>query len=386
MPKFKIIKILFTGGGTGGHLFPFIAVAHALRQEIKKAPLHDVEIAFIGPKIEEKVWEQLLVEAGIRIISVLTGKLRRYASSKNFYDVAIKAPLGVLHGLWKVFWNMPDVTFSKGGYGSVPAIIASSLYGIPIMIHDSDAIPGAANQVMAKHATIVALGFKEAREYFKKNKNVLLTGNPVRPELLAGSAEIARQQFNVKSKKPVILVIGASQGAEAINDLILNNLEELLASFEVIHVTGAKKFRTLGSELQARFGHIDTGTYHPYPFLAHELKEAYAIANAVVSRASASSIFEIAGNQKPSVLIPLALAAQDHQRANAYAYAQTGAALVMEETNATIHLLISHLTEIINNAELNSSMRAAAKAFYIPDAATMIAEELLRLAGVKTRV
>lgn len=382
MPKFKIIKILFTGGGSGGHLFPFIAVAEALRQEIKKVPLHEIDITFLGPPIQDNVWQSLLQEANINVKTVLAGKLRRYASLKNISDIAIKAPLGVLHGLWKVFWNMPDVTFSKGGYGSVPAVIASSLYGVPIMLHDSDAIPGVANQAMAKRAHTVALGFKEAQAYFK-HKNILITGNPVRQELLAGSAEVARRFFNIQGKKSIVLIIGASQGAESINDVILNNLSELLKSFEIIHITGARKFSVLGEELKARFGHIDTGSYHPYPFLAHELKEAYAIADAVVSRASASSIFEIAANKKPSVLIPLASSAQDHQRANAYAYAQTGAAIVMEETNISVHLLISHLNEVVTNETLNASMKNAAAAFFTPQTARIIAQELLKLANIK---
>lgn len=381
MPKFKIIKVLFTGGGSGGHLFPFIAVAQSLREEIRKIPLHDVLITFIGPKIQDKVWEQLLVEAGIQVKTVIAGKIRRYASINNFIDVIIKAPLGIMHGLWRVFWNMPDVTFSKGGYGSVPVVIASSLYGVPTLIHDSDAIPGVANQTMAKKAKLIALGFQEAQKYFK-NKHIIFTGVPIREELTLGSQEIGRQFFNIKGDKPIILVMGASQGAEAINDLILNNLEEILQEFEIIHITGAKKFSTLGEELKARFGHIDIGHYHPYPFLAHELKDAFALANIVVSRSSASSIFEIAANQKPSILIPLPSAAQDHQRANAYAYAQTGAAIVMEESNASVHLLLSHLKRILTDEPLLQSMRQAASSFSTPQAARLIAQELLKLAGI----
>ena len=373
--KFRRVKILLTGGGTGGHIFPLIAIAEELKRQ---APTQGIglEIIFMGPPVKNKFWLGMLESAGIKIISVISGKLRRYSSFSNFSDLFFKVPLGTVQALWKVFWNMPDVIFSKGGYGSFPIVLAGSFYGVPIIIHESDSVAGLANKKLAHYAKIVAIGFKEVAGSFSKKK-ILITGNPIRTELATGSPEVARQFFRLNGKKPVILVNGGSQGAESINDLMLNNLELFLRQFEIIHITGNKKFEVLGEELKARFGHIDTGGYHPYPFLVNQLKDAYAVCDVIISRAGGSSIFEIAAVGKPSILIPLPNSAQDHQRINAYTYAQTGAAIIMEEPNLTPHLLIDRLKEILTDKELNKSMIMAAKKFATPQATKTLAEKIL---------
>ncbi|RJQ14013.1 UDP-N-acetylglucosamine--N-acetylmuramyl-(pentapeptide) pyrophosphoryl-undecaprenol N-acetylglucosamine transferase [Candidatus Parcubacteria bacterium] len=376
MPKFKLYKIMLTGGGTGGHIFPLLAVVQELKRVAKTKGIVNLEFVFAGPKINDKLWLGILQKAGVKVVSVNAGKLRRYSSWQNFVDLAIKTPLGILEALWKVFWNMPDIVFSKGGYGSVPIIIAASIYRVPIIIHESDSVAGLANKKAAKYAKLIALGFPGAENDFP-NRETVTTGVPVRTDIAAGSKEIAHQFFRIKGGKPIILIIGGSQGAEAINDFILNNLEELLRYFEIIHLTGGKKFETLGAELKARFGHIDTGGYHPYPFLVEELKEAYAICDIVVARSSATVISEIAAVAKPSILIPLPGAAQDHQRINAYNYAKTGAAIVMEQPNLATHLFIDALRESLENKKLNESMIQAAKKFSKIDAAEKIAEIIL---------
>jgi UDP-N-acetylglucosamine--N-acetylmuramyl-(pentapeptide) pyrophosphoryl-undecaprenol N-acetylglucosamine transferase len=369
------MRILLTGGGTGGHIFPLIAVAQSIRQLAAQAKIKKVEFIFMGPKIKNHYWKWLVEKEGIEAISVPAGKIRRYASILNVIDF-IKIPFSLLISIWKVFWHMPDVVFSKGGYGSFAVVLACRFYRVPVFIHESDARAGLANKKLAKHAKKVFVGFSSATEDFPKNE-VIVSGIPLRREITQGKVEKARAFFHVLRKnKPVIMIFGGSQGAATINDLILNNLEILLPGFEIIHITGAQNYDRIVAEVQLRLGKLDTAGYHPYPFLSDEMALAYGLADIIIARSSGSTIFEIAANRKPSILIPLEGAAQDHQRANAYEYAKTGATIVLEEFNLTPHILIGNLEKILQ-PNIRQRMTQAAGDFIKIEAASLIAQELI---------
>ena len=206
------MRIVLTGGGTGGHIVPLIAIAQKIKEKIGQAD--DVEFLFIGPN--GQLEEELMSQAGIPTRSVLSGKMRRYFSIYNFID-CIKIPLGILQTLWLLLMYMPDAIFSKGGYASIPVVIVGWLYRIPILIHESDSVPGMANSILGKLSARVAVSYEEAEKEFVAAQ-VVLTGNPLREDINKGNAAAAKNKFSLLEEKKVIFVYGGSQGAQSIND------------------------------------------------------------------------------------------------------------------------------------------------------------------------
>lgn len=368
------MKILFTGGGTAGHIFPIIAIVREIQQIY---PELDLQFFYLGPKDEFS--QIFLSQEGIKTKSVLAGKIRRYLNWKalfqNIFDV-FKIPLGILQAFFYIFFLAPDVIFSKGGFGSIPAVVAGWLLKVPIFLHESDVSPGLANRFLSKLALEVFISFPKT-EYLLSTK-MILVGNPIRKEILEGSKEEAKKLFKLSSQKPVILILGGSQGAQRINDKILEILPELLKNFEIIHQCGEKNFQEVKAESEIIISKELASFYHLFPFLKEEeLKHAYSACDLVVSRAGSGSIFEIATVGKPSILIPLPEAAQDHQVKNAYAYAEKGATIVLEEANFTPHFFLERLKYLISQKEKLEKMQRAAKEFSKPLTARIIASYLV---------
>ena len=363
------MRILFTGGGTGGHVFPMIAIMESFSG--------GHEFRYIGPDSFAK--ENL---NGIKAKFISAGKFKRYFDPLLSIELT-KMIIGIIQSFWYLFLWVPDVIFSKGGYGSFPVVFAARIYRIPIIIHDSDAIPGLANRKTAKFAKKIILSFESSKKYFKaKQQNkIIVIGNPVRKELLAGDKDQSRGLFKISSSKPVVLILGGSQGAQKINETVINILPRLLEIAEVIHMTGEKNFKDVEKETQK------SPEYHLYPFLnANELKHAFALADLVVNRASAGSIFEIAALSKPSILIPLPNSAQDHQRENAYEFARPAEALakggpraiIMDQENLTPNMLLEQISNLLSNPQKLSEMSQKAKQFYNPQTPELIRDEILK--------
>lgn len=361
------MKIVFTGGGTAGHTFPLVAIA----REIKKP---DLELFYLGPKDEYSL--TLLAEEGVFIKTILAGKLRRYFSFKNFLDI-LKIPLGILQAFFWLFFTAPDLIFSKGGYGSFPAVAAARILHIPIFLHTSDIVPGLAARMESKYALEIFTSFEET-EFFPKEK-IICTGNPIREEILKGSLEEAREIFELQGGKPLILILGGSQGAKNINEMILEILPELLSNFEIIHQTGSRTFNQVRAEAEVMIREESLKKYyHPLPFLNENyLKNAFSCCDLVISRGGAGGIFEVAGVGKPSLLIPLPTSAQNHQLKNAYAYSGTGAAAVIEEKNLKPHFFLERLRHLFSRPDLLTKMAENAQSFARPKAAQIIASYLL---------
>lgn len=373
------MRIALTGGGTGGHLFPILAVVQELKNLISsnvfQIPVGEgvnIEFMFIGPST---VGEEALAKEGIAHKTIMAGKLRRYVSLQNIFDIG-KIPVGLCQSLWHIFWFMPNVVFSKGGYGSVPVVLAAWIFRIPVIIHESDSIPGLANKFCAAFSRRVAISFNEAAKYFPEAKTAL-TGNPVRPSLFSGAKEQAKQIFSLNGVKPVILILGGSQGAQAINDLVSTSIFLLTKRCEIIHQCGSANFETIKQMADNRA----SNDYHLWPFLDDEqMRQAMAAADLVVARAGAGTIAEIAALGKPSILIPLPNAAADHQLKNATEFANFGGTVIMEEMNLTPHLFQNEIFSLLDNPDLLKKMSANAKKFSHPDAARQIAQEILNLA------
>jgi len=365
------MKILFAGGGTGGHILPIIGIARELR---RICPQKDLQFIYIGPK--DDFGSILLSQEGIKVKTVLAGKIRRYLDWKtalqNLADILFKIPLGTLQSFFYIFFLAPDLIFSKGGFGSIPGVVSSWLLRVPIFLHESDIIPGLANRFISRFALEIFVSFPKT-EYFPPKK-MIQVGNPIRREILEGKREEAQRFFKLSGGKPVILILGGSQGAQRINDKILEVLPDLLRNFDILHQCGEKNFREVKAEAKVIMPEGLEKNYLLFPFLKEEeLKQAYAACDLIVSRAGSGSIFEIAALEKPSILIPLPEAAQNHQVRNSYAYAEKGAAIVMEEANFTSRFFLERLKYLFSRPEELEKMQKAAKEFAKPQAAKIIA-------------
>ena len=384
------MKILFTGGGTGGHIYPIIAVCRELHKiypsvsnsqkanSQKNKQKKELELFYIGPR--DKFGKMLLSQEGIKVTEIVAGKLRRYFGPITFFqniiDIVFKIPIGIVQSFFYIFFLNPDLIFSKGGYGSLPAVISGWLLRVPVFLHESDISPGLANRFLNKLSVEVFVSFPRT-EYFSVKK-MILVGNPVRREILLGTQEEAKNLFELTGEKPVVLVFGGSQGAQRINEAILQILPTILTTFEVIHQCGERNFKQMQAESKVMITKDLAKYYHLFSLLREkELKQAYQIADFIISRGGSGSIFEIAAIGKPSILIPLPKSAQDHQLKNAYSYCETGACFVIEEVNLAPHFFLERLKYLISNPKEMKNMETAAISFAKPRAAQVIAQYLL---------
>jgi UDP-N-acetylglucosamine--N-acetylmuramyl-(pentapeptide) pyrophosphoryl-undecaprenol N-acetylglucosamine transferase len=364
------MRIILTGGGTGGHLVPLISVAKKINEKIGQ-----VEFLFIGPGGEME--KKLMEKEGINTKKIMVGKMRRYFSIKNFTDV-FKIPIGIFQSLWHLLIFMPDAIFSKGGFASFPVVVAGWLYRIPIFIHDSDCVPGLANSILGKLATRVAVSYPEAERDFTPGK-VILTGNPMRTDINQGDADKARKLFSLTDIKKTIFIYGGSQGAQLINKKIIKILPQLLKKYQVIHQTGEKNYEDVvhkAGELGIKAGRDG---FFPIAFIREELKDILAVADLVITRAGANSLSEIAANGKPAIVIPIEHSANNHQRMNAYSISKAGGCIVLEESNLGENIFLSRITEILEGDELAGRLSQNIRQFYHADATDRIADGILEI-------
>lgn len=370
------MKIVFTGGGSGGHFYPIIAVAEALRRIAEKEHLLKPKFYFVAPDPYDK---ELLFEYDIEFLRTPAGKMRRYFSLLNVVD-AIKTLIGLAKALFQLYSIFPDVIFSKGGYASFPTLFAARILGIPVVIHESDSIPGKTNLWAGKFAKRIALSYSVAGKFFPEDR-IAVTGNPVREELRLPQKTGAYEFLKLEQNIPTILILGGSLGAERINDAVIAMLPKLVERFQVIHQTGEKNFtlvsNTAGVVLE---GSTHGSRYHPFPYMnTLGLKMAAGVTDLVISRAG-STIFEIALWGIPSIIVPLADSASDHQRNNAFTYAKAGACIVVEEKNLSEHVMFSEIVRLMDRGGEREEMKRAAREFARPEAAEKIAKEMIQIA------
>lgn len=374
------MKIVFTGGGTGGHLFPLIDLSREIKRLI--LPAEEVLLTYVGPKDE---WSSLYLEQeGVEIKPVLAGKLRRYFTPQavilNFIDV-FKFIIGTIQAIFWLFLKNPDLVFSKGGFGSMPVTIAAKMLLIPIFLHESDVSPGLSNRIAGRFAIEIFTSFPNT-EYFNPQK-MIIVGTPIRQELFGGSKQGGKEILKLTQERPILFITGGSQGAQRINELILLILPQLLREYEIIHQCGSHNFEQVASEAQAILKSEPRKYYHPFGFMSEEqMSEAYFNTDLLISRAGSASIFEAAALGKPSILIPLPEAAQNHQVKNAHAFAKNGAALVIEEANITPNFLLAEIKSLIRNPQTLQKMGEAAKNFSRPRASEVIANYLIEYLGL----
>ena len=320
-------RIILTGGGTAGHVTPNIALLPRLREL-------GYDVHYIGSYtgIEKELIEQF----GVPYHGISSGKLRRYFDWKNFTD-----PFRVLKGFSEanklIKTLKPDVIFSKGGFVSVPVVLAGKRNHVPTIIHESDMTPGLANKLSIPSATKVCCNFPETLEHLPEGKAVL-TGSPIRQEFLQGSKDAARKLCGFTSDKPVILIVGGSLGSVVVNDAVRAILPELLKDFQVVHLCGNGK---TDESLQGLEGYVQ------FEYIKHELKDLFALCDIVISRAGANAICELLALHKPNLLIPLsANASRGDQILNARSFERQGFSMVLEEEELTNEVLLEAIHKL----------------------------------------
>ena len=324
-------KIVLTGGGTAGHVTPNIAIIPTLKEM-------GYDISYIGTYngIEKK----LIEEIGIPYYGISSGKLRRYFDLKNFTD-----PFRILKGYFqakKLIKKLkPDVVFSKGGFVTVPVVFAASKKKIPVVIHESDMSPGLANKLALPKATKICCNFPETKKLFEGKATV--TGTPIRQELFNGDKEKAKKFCGFEDDKPTILIVGGSTGSVAVNNAIWSVLDELLSTYNVIHICGKDKMNT---------EYADKKGYAQFEYVKSELPDLFALADIVISRAGANAICELLALKKPNILIPLSLkASRGDQILNAESFQKSGYSYVIDEEKLDDKTLLKALEDIEKNKE-----------------------------------
>lgn len=379
------MRVVLTGGGSAGHLIPLGPIIEALRQ--RWAGPEKLELYFVGADAGGA--REFLSKYDVPVYRVPAGKIRRYWSAKTITDAVVKLPLGVLVALWRLFWLMPEVVVSKGGYGSVPVLLAAWFYRTPILLHGSDVVPGLATRLGSYLATAIAVGFDSTNENWTKRhrKKIFVTGVPVRRELEHFNATESRKILSIPPQEKVLLVLGGSQGAQAINEALLKILPALVSDMTVLHVTGAQHFavlRALTDEMLMSSSR--RAAYRIYPYLEAELGPALAAADMVVSRAGATILAELARLRKVALLIPLPVppAASDHQRRNAQRFERYGAARVLEPANTTPTLLEQNIRDLMTDVSMRQQLQQGMAAMDRPTAAAAVAKLVFSLAGRMT--
>ena len=325
-------KIVLTGGGTAGHVTPNMALIPELKSR-------DYDISYIGSYngIEKK----LIADFNIPYFSISTGKLRRYFDPKNFTD-----PFRVMKGFVEARQILkrlkPDVVFSKGGFVSVPVIRAASSLKIPCILHESDMTPGLANKISFSAAKTICCNFPETLQMLPSDKAVL-TGTPIRKELLCGDRAAGKELCGFTDDKPVIMVTGGSLGAQSINETIRYALPRLLPDFNVVHLCGKDKMDNLKLQVEG---------YKQFEYVKNEMKDIFALADVVVSRAGANAICELAALRKPNILIPLSVkSSRGDQVVNARSFEQQGFSLVIDNEDLDEDILVESIHDMYEHRD-----------------------------------
>ena len=367
------MKVVFTGGGTGGHFYPIIAIIERLNELLEREKFIDVEIYYLSDNPYD---ERILFENGVRFKKLTAGKLRRYFSFLNVIDL-FKTIFGVIRAIGALYVLYPDVVVGKGGYASFPTLIAARILRIPVIIHESDSVPGRANIIASKFARRIAVSYPEAAEFFPKEKTAF-TGNPIRRAVAIPMREGAHDILKLDSTVPIILILGGSQGAAIINDAIMQAAPRLTEKYQIIHQVGVKNLDAMQNMAEVVIGKSQyRDRYKMYGYLNEiTLRTSAGVASLVISRAG-STIFEIATWGIPSIIVPITDSNGDHQRKNAYAYARAGGCIVIEEANLTTNLISSEIERLMTDTPLREKMSTSAKSFAKNDAAEKIAEEVL---------
>jgi UDP-N-acetylglucosamine--N-acetylmuramyl-(pentapeptide) pyrophosphoryl-undecaprenol N-acetylglucosamine transferase len=369
------LRLIIAAGGTGGHVLPAVAVIRELRSRGIT-----LEAKWIGGN--EGIEADTARTEGIDFAEIPTGKLRRYLDLKTIRD-AVNIPRGVFAARRIVREFRPDVVFSTGGFVSVPTVFAARRRA-PILTHEQTTILGLANKINLRSAYVLALSFDDTTARVGSTKaKVVVTGNPVRSELSAGSAERGRVRFSFSPELPIVFVTGGARGASPLNQRVKAILPQLLECSQVIHQTGPASANDDFAELSALKQSLPaelSARYVLTEFVRNEIADVYAMADLVVSRAGAGTIAELSALGKPAIMIPLPLSGGGEQIVNARALADHGAGVMMMQDDATPERLLQEIGDLLRSPDKRATLATAAASLGRSDSAARLADELLALA------
>ncbi len=370
--------IAFSGGGTGGHVIPGVAVA----KELKKRWKGRIVWLGAGTKFEYELIPGEIAE----VIKIPSGKLRRYFSLANITDI-FKIIAGIFVSAFIIIRERPFLLFSKGGYASVPPVIAAYLLKIPVLTHESDIDPGLATKINSIFADKIFVSFEKTRIFFgdKLKKRVVVTGNPVREEILMGDGIRGRKKLGCKKDEKLILFLGGSQGAKSINVLASSILEELLSrGIWIVHQTGGKE-KLSGRLLDKKI--LNHPKYLGMDFIKEDFPDFLAAADLVVSRAGAGAIWEFAALGKPTILIPLpSSGSRGDQIRNAELLEELEATVLLKEDEISPKVLLETILELLNNKEKLDRLACNIKLIYRGDASKIISMKIIEYLEGTTNV
>lgn len=349
-------KILFTGGGTAGHVTPNLSL-------IQKFKTMGWDVTYIGSRSGQE--RNLIERLGIHYYPIFTGKLRRYFSLQTLL-APLLIVLGIIQAFWICFRLKPDVMFSKGGYVAFPAVVGAWLNRVPVVIHESDLTPGLANKLCFPFAKTICVTFPEGKNYIP-SKNTVVTGPPIRESLFSGQPEKGRNFCQFNHQDPVLLVLGGGQGSTIINQTIRSLLPRLIITFQVAHICGKGKVdATLISESR----------YRQFEYINEELADIFACSDLVVSRSGSNALFELLSLRKPHILIPLSLrASRGDQIVNADYFAAKGLSHVLYEEHLTEESLLALIGQVFAQKD---ELRQRLLQFSLPDSNELIYKEILQ--------
>lgn len=374
------MRIALLGGGTGGHFYPLIAVAEALEERTKERTLIEPDLYYMGPAPFDAT---TLLEHDIVYLPSAAGKMRRYRSIFNLIGF-FPTLWGICKTTLQLFRLYPDVIFSTGGYAAFPTLYAARLLKIPVVIYDADATPGRVSLWSSKFALWIGVAHPDAVEKFPKavREKIALVGHPIRKEIEMPAKEGGDVFLKLDPSVPTVFIMGGSQGARAINEAVLDTLPALVEKYNVIHQAGnANVEETTGVAKLILRNAPHAERYRAFGLLnALAMRMAAGTATLVVARAGSGTIFEIASWGIPAILVPIPEDISHDQTHNAFSYARSGAAVVIEQRNLAPHILAAEIDRIISDPQRIATMSEAAKKFAKPQAAQKIADILLATA------
>ncbi len=374
---FNYMRILFVGESAAGHLSPIVAVYEEIKKIMESGKYSEL-LEFMLISSESHFLQEVLQGTKIKYKIVKAAKYRNSFSLQTIFDL-FRFFAGFFQSIYYVYNYMPDIIFSKGGYVSFPVVVIGWIFRIPIIIHESDTVASPIDKFMFRFAKRVAVSFSDSKGIYNSPK-VFFSGNPVRSFITQGNKQEALKSFILNEEKPIVLVMGGSEGAEEINNLVLEILPDLLKNYQIIHQCGVGNYEKVKAVVE-KLNIPNLNDYHLFAFFKERIANAYAVCDLVVSRAGANTVSEIMAVGKPSVLIPLASAVSDKQKKNAYHYSQPGASVLLSEKNLKPHLLLNVINDIFRSPLKAMEMKKAARQLAQPEAAKKIAEEIIEAAG-----
>ncbi len=375
------MRVLVSGGGTGGHIYPALAIATSLRRE------YQAEILFLGS--DDGLEKEIVPAAGFALATIKAGKLRRYVSLETITGV-MRVPLGMFQAMSIVRKFRPDVAFTSGGYVAVPAALATRVNGVPLLMHQQDVPPNLSNRLAAPLATRISVAFADSLPYFPARKTLLL-GNPVRQVMLDvrdTTPQAARAGLGLDAGVPLLLVTGGSQGARHLNQVACQALPGLLEHCQVLQISGKDLYNETRAQADSLLADQDETLRRRYrlvPYLNEEMPLALQAADLVLCRSGASTLSELATLGKPSILVPLSPAVGGSaQQENAAMFERKRAAIVISNDDLRADILVERIASLLASSEQLAAMAGAASAFAKPEATRDITKELVGIAKRKT--